>query len=87
VPVLTEDRLRALISACEGPALRDRRDEAIVRLMTETGMRAGEAINMEVTDVDLKAGAATVRRGKGGKGRTVRPPHRPSHRPLHPSPS
>jgi site-specific recombinase XerD len=71
VPVLTEDRLRALISACEGPALRDRRDEAIMRLMTETGMRAGEVINLEVTDVDLKAGAATVRRGKGGKGRTV----------------
>jgi site-specific recombinase XerD len=71
VPVLTEDRLRALVSACDGPDLRDRRDEAIVRLMTETGMRAGEVIAMELTDVDLKTGAATVRRGKGGKGRTV----------------
>jgi len=71
VPVLTEDRLRALISACEGPDLRDRRDEAIVRLMTETGMRAGEVIAIEVADVDLKTGSATVRRGKGGKGRTV----------------
>jgi integrase/recombinase XerD len=76
VPVLTEDRLRALIAACGGPDLRDRRDEAIVRLMTETGMRAGEVIAMETADVDLKDGVAIVRRGKGGKGRTVPFGHR-----------
>ena len=28
VPVLTEDQLRALVKACDGPDLRDRRDEA-----------------------------------------------------------
>lgn len=71
VPVLTEDRLRALIAACSGPDLRDRRDEAIVRLMTETGVRAGEVVAMEVSDLDLREGVAVVRRGKGGKGRTV----------------
>jgi integrase/recombinase XerD len=41
--VLTDDQLRALFKACEGKSLRDRRDEAIVRLMAETGTRAGES--------------------------------------------
>lgn len=30
-----------------------RRDEAIVRLMAETGMRAGELVGLTVPDVDL----------------------------------
>ena len=68
-PVLTEDELRALIKACQGPSLRDRRDEAIVRLMAETGMRAGELLALEVADVDLIRGLAYIRRGKGGQGR------------------
>ena len=33
------------------------RDEAIVRLTTETGLRAGEVIGMGIADVDLKTGA------------------------------
>ncbi|GAA1987185.1 hypothetical protein GCM10009817_30870 [Terrabacter lapilli] len=75
---LTDDQLRALLKACQPPkgatpleALRHRRDEAIVRLMLETGARAGEVVAMAVDDVDLTAGTAIVRRGKGGKGRLV----------------
>lgn len=70
-PSLTGDELKLLIKACTGPEFRERRDEAIVRLMTETGMRAGEVVGLTVADVDLARGGATVRRGKGGKGRTV----------------
>ena len=70
-PVLTEDELKALIKACHGPRLRDRRDEAMVRLMAETGMRAGELLALAVDDVDLIRGLAYIRRGKGGKGRIV----------------
>lgn len=66
---LTEDQLRALIKACGGKEFRDRRDEAIVRLMAETAMRAGEVCGLSVADVDLSRGIVTVRRGKGGKGR------------------
>lgn len=69
VPELTEDQLKALIKACAGKDFWERRDEAIIRLMIETGARAGEVINMEVGDVDLAAGTVIVRRGKGGKGR------------------
>ena len=68
---LTDDELRQLIQACQGTSLRDRRDEAIIRLMIETGMRAGEVINMQTADVDLQRGLAIVRRGKGGRGRMV----------------
>jgi site-specific recombinase XerD len=70
-PVLSDDELRALIKACQGKSLRDRRDEAIVRLMAETGLRSAELLALEVLDVDLTQGSAHVRRGKGGKGRIV----------------
>jgi site-specific recombinase XerD len=66
---LTDDQLRLLLKACAGKSLRDRRDEAIVRLMLETGLRAGELIALQTTDLDLRRGLVTVRRGKGGKGR------------------
>jgi site-specific recombinase XerD len=68
---LTEAQIKALIVACEGPRMRDRRDEALTRLMIETGCRAGEVADMNLTDVNLSAGVAMVRRGKGGKGRAV----------------
>jgi site-specific recombinase XerD len=71
VEVLTEAQLRDLIRACQGPSFRDRRDEALVRLLAETGIRAGEAVALQLGDVDLDAGAAVIRRGKGGKGRRV----------------
>lgn len=75
---LTDEQLRALLKACTPPKgadraqmLRHRRDEAILRLMLESGVRAGEVVALEVGDVDLHQGTATVRRGKGGNGRTV----------------
>jgi site-specific recombinase XerD len=68
---LTDDELRGLINACTGREFRDRRDEAIVRLMAETGIRAGELCGLAMTDVDLTRCLITVRRGKGGKGRVV----------------
>lgn len=75
---LSDDELRALIKACAVPkgadpkeALRHRRDEAIVRFMLETGTRAGEVVALGVADLKLAEGLATVRRGKGGKGRVV----------------
>lgn len=68
---LHDDELRALLKACQGEELRDRRDEAILRLMLETGVRAGEVVAMRLDDVDVRAGVAVVRRGKG---RTEVPP-------------
>ncbi len=71
VNALADDELKRLIKACQGKSLQDRRDEAIVRLMLETGMRASEVIGLQVADVDLHRGLVTIRRGKGGKGRVA----------------
>ena len=71
VPRLSDDQCRALIKACTGRDFIDRRDEALVRLMLETACRAGEVVDMAAADVDAVAGAAIIRRGKGGAGRVV----------------
>ena len=92
--VLTDDQLRALFKAREGKSLRDRRDEAIVRLMAETGTRAGELITLEMDDIDLLRAPVVTRRGKGGKGRLAVPsavraadsPRSGSLRPASPQP-
>ncbi|MDQ1049123.1 tyrosine-type recombinase/integrase [Streptomyces sp. V4I2] len=71
VECLDDDQLKALIKACSGKDLRDRRDEAIIRLMIETGARAGEVVSMALGDVNLRDGGAVIRKGKGGQGRAV----------------
>lgn len=68
---LDADDLKRLLKACAGTGLRERRDEAIVRLMLETGARAGEVVAMGVADIDVPRGMAVIRRGKGGRGRVV----------------
>lgn len=68
---LTDDQLKALLKACQGKTLRDKRDEALLRLMAETGLRASETIGLELSDVDLNRGLAIVHKGKGNKGRVV----------------
>lgn len=68
---LTEDECRRLIEACAGKEFRDRRDEAIVRLLIESPCRSGDIVGMNVDDVQLARGLAVIRRGKGGKGRII----------------
>ena len=68
---LTDEQCAALIKACIGKEFIDRRDEAVTRLLIETGMRAGELLGLTVGDVDVQRGLAVVTRGKGGKGRVV----------------
>lgn len=71
VPRLTDEQCRDLIRACSGKAFVDRRDEGLVRFMLETAARAGEVLALELDDVAVVRGIATIRRGKGGKGRLV----------------
>jgi site-specific recombinase XerD len=73
VEPLTDDELRAMLKACRGPDMRDKRDEALIKLMFTTGARAGEVVAMETNDLNLRAVPPTViiRRGKGGKGRVI----------------
>jgi integrase/recombinase XerC len=73
VPKLSDDQLRALIAACAADkTLYGRRDEAMVRLASESTSRADELLSMDLPgDIDLKRGIAVIRRGKGAKGRIV----------------
>ena len=64
VPVLSDDDLRALIAACQGKEFADRRDEAIVRLFIDTGMRVAEMCWIELTDLDMRTDQVTVHGGK-----------------------
>lgn len=68
---LTDEQCAALVKACQGKEFVDRRDEAVARLLIETGMRAGEVLGLNVEDVNVQRGLAVIRRGKGGKGRVV----------------
>jgi integrase/recombinase XerD len=68
--VLSRDEVARLLDAPRGtepPALRDR---ALLELMYACGLRASEAIGLEVGDVDLEAGILRAR-GKGAKERLV----------------
>lgn len=70
VPVLTTDDLRALIRAARGQSFEERRDEAIIRLFADTGIRLGEMAGLRVSDIDLNHAVAIVT-GKGSRMRTV----------------
>ncbi|OLE23537.1 MAG: hypothetical protein AUG49_15710 [Catenulispora sp. 13_1_20CM_3_70_7] len=71
VESLNDEQCQALIDACKGRTYADKRDEALIRTMLECLLRAEETILMNLEDVDLRAGTAIVRRGKGGRGRRV----------------
>jgi site-specific recombinase XerD len=60
VPILTDVDIRALLATCQSRTFEDRRDEAIIRLLADTGIRRGELLGMECEDVDLDVGVVTV---------------------------
>lgn len=68
---LTAGQVRALLATCGTKEFHDIRDNAIIRLMTESMVRSGELLAMTTGDVDIRAGTALVKRGKGGRGRIV----------------
>jgi integrase/recombinase XerD len=69
---LSEGEIRRMIKACAGTGLRDKRDAAMLALLTESGLRAAELLALDITDIDLDACLLAVRKGKGGKSRRVR---------------
>ena len=71
VPRLSDAEVAALLRACKGPSFTDRRDEALVRLMTEGLLRSAEALALTVDDVDLRRGVAVAgRRGDADRAAT-----------------
>ena len=66
-------QVERLLNALAALGLRRARVAALI--MWRAGLRVGETVALEWRDIDLTAGSLLVRRGKGGRGRTV---------PLHP---
>jgi integrase/recombinase XerD len=79
VPYLfSEAEIEALMQASRAlrPPLRAATCEAVIGLLSVTGMRVSEACALDRADVELAEGRLTVRRAKNGRSREI---------PLHPS--
>jgi integrase/recombinase XerD len=68
--VLTRDEVAGLLEQPKGTQPAALRDRALLELMYACGLRASEAIGLEVGDLDLEAGVLRAR-GKGAKERLV----------------
>jgi integrase/recombinase XerD len=68
--VLSRDEVARLLSEPRGAAPRALRDRALLEVMYACGLRASEAIGLELADVDLEEGVLCAR-GKGSKERLV----------------
>lgn len=71
VPVLDDDELRALLAACSGKEFEDLRDQAIIRLFVDTGLRVGELAGLTVDAVDLDEDNIVKVLGKGRRPRAA----------------
>jgi integrase/recombinase XerD len=74
VPVFTPGELTRLERACAGRSFVQRRDTAIIAVLTATGIRLSELAGLRCMDVDLWQRELTVR-GKGGTPRIVKVGH------------
>jgi integrase/recombinase XerD len=68
--VLARDEVRALLAQPEGTDPLALRDRALLEVMYACGLRASEATDLELRDLDLEAGVLRAR-GKGSKERMV----------------
>lgn len=68
-PVALED-IRAMLGVCPRSESGDR-DRCILLVLLDTGVRHQELADLNLGDLDLSDGSIRVRRGKGGKARTV----------------
>ncbi|ORV90663.1 hypothetical protein AWC11_12015 [Mycobacterium interjectum] len=70
VPILDDDELAALLAACKGKRFADRRDEALIRLLIDCGLRVSEVTGIDLDDLDLDGETVTVT-GKGSRIRSA----------------
>jgi integrase/recombinase XerC len=71
IPIIRDEDTKKVLDACRGPGFTQLRDEAIVRLLYNTGARLSEVANLRVADVDLDRDCVHYH-GKGAKDRRVR---------------
>jgi len=60
VPVLSDDVVKALLVTCKGTTFENRRDEAIIRLFLDTGVRISGLVDLELDDIKWDRDIARV---------------------------
>lgn len=65
------ETVQRLIEACAGNGFTAVRDRALMMFLLDTGARAAEICALNIDDIDLAAGSALIRQGKGRKPRNV----------------
>ena len=70
-PALPAALYQQLLARLSSNTPQDLRDRVAVRLLGETGLRISELCSLNTDDVDLKERILLVKRGKGGKSRSV----------------
>jgi site-specific recombinase XerD len=70
VPIVPNDGLRRLLSACAGKGFEARRDTAIIMLLLDTGARRAELADLQLAHVDLNLDVLLVL-GKGRRERAL----------------
>lgn len=72
IPVLRTDETKRVLDTCRGTtSFADIRDQAIIRVLANTGARLSEVARLMTHDIDLDRDVVTFR-GKGSKDRQVR---------------
>ncbi|MCZ6691557.1 MAG: tyrosine-type recombinase/integrase [Planctomycetota bacterium] len=69
--VPTREEVGAVMKACSRKAPTGIRNRAIIVVMYRAGLRCLETLNLRLRDIDRDAGTIRIRRGKGGRARTV----------------
>lgn len=63
----TDDEIAALLKACQGKGFPARRDDAMIRLAFDAGLRRAELTALTKEDIDLDAKVVRIMHGKGDR--------------------
>lgn len=69
--VLTPEEQATLLGELEADTPAGARNNCLVRLMLDAGLRSAEVLALRHRDIDFKSGQLMVRNGKGGKDRSL----------------
>lgn len=72
IQALTTNEVKQLFKTCSGKNAFETRNKAIISILLDCGLRISELAGLTLRDVSLTNGTLLVRKGKGGKQRTVR---------------
>src|SRR5256885_5648868 len=71
IPIIKDEDTKRVLDTCKGREFVHLRDQAIIRLLYNTGARLSEVANLNLEDVDLSLDSVRFH-GKGAKDRRVR---------------